>query len=228
MKSKILLPVMFLLAVLISPSLFAQNDEYYRPDSLRKDQPERTEVPPVERKPQNQQPVLAEKKRLDDFKDKKFIDRLRLGGSFGLSLGTFTNINLSPMAGYELTENLVGGVGVTGMYFKSRWTGVDAIYYGGRAFLMYAVIPEINLVGEVEALNVEADTFTKYDARKWITSPMIGAAYSQPIGGRFIKALHLTALYNLNYNNQVDDYGNNINPNGLFLGQPIVIRLTFL
>ncbi|WP_353722355.1 hypothetical protein [Dyadobacter sp. 676] len=46
MKSKILLPVIFLLAVLISPSLMAQNDEYYRPDSLRKEQPERKEVPP--------------------------------------------------------------------------------------------------------------------------------------------------------------------------------------
>lgn len=227
MKSKILLPVMFLLAVLISPAVMAQ-DDYYRPDSLRKDQPERKEVPPVERRPQDQKPVLAEKKKLDDFRNRSFTERLRLGGSFGLSLGTLTNINLSPMAGYELTENFIAGVGVTGMYFKSKWAGVDAIYYGGRAFLMYAVIPEINIIGEVEALNVETDTYTKYNVRKWITSPMIGAAYSQPIGGRFIKALHLTALYNLNYNNQVDDYGNNINPNGLFLGQPIVVRLTFL
>lgn len=228
MKSKILLPILFLLAVLISPSLMAQNDEYYRPDSLRKDQPERKEVPPVERTPQDQKPVLAEKKKLDDFKNRKFIDRLRLGGSFGVSLGTLTNINVSPMAGYELTESLVAGVGVTGMYFKSKWAGVDAIYYGGRAFLMYAIIPELNVIGEIEALNVEADTYKKYDARKWITSPMLGLGYSQPVGGRFIKALHLQALYNFNYDNQLDDYGNNVNPNGLFLGQPIVIRLTFL
>ncbi|GGM73970.1 hypothetical protein GCM10010967_01930 [Dyadobacter beijingensis] len=226
MKSKILLPVVLLLAVLTGPSLLAQ-DEYYRPDSLRKEQPERKEVPPVERNPQ-QKPVLAEKKKLSDFKNKSFIDRLRLGGSFGLSLGTYTNVNLSPMAGYELAENLVAGVGVTGMYFKSNLAGVNSIYYGGRAFLMYAVIPEINIIGEVEALNVEADTYKKYDARKWITSPMLGAAYSQPLGGKFIKAVHLTALYNFNYDNQVDDYGNNISPYGLFWGQPIVIRVTFL
>lgn len=228
MKSKILLPFLFLLAVLTSPSLMAQNDEYYRPDSLRKDQPERKEIPPVERKPQDQKPVLAEKKKLADFADKKFIERLRLGGSFGVSLGTLTNINVSPMAGYELTESLVGGVGVTAMYFKSKWAGVDALYYGGRAFLMYSFIPEFHAIGELEALNVEADTFKKYNARKWITSPMLGLGYSQPIGGRFIKALHLQALYNFNYDNQLDDYGNNVNPNGLFLGQPIVIRLTFL
>jgi len=221
MKSKILLPILFLLAVLISPSLMAQNDEYYRPDSLRKDQPERKEVPPVERKPQDQKPVLAEKKKLDDFKNQSFIDRLRLGGSFGLSLGTVTNINLSPMAGYHLTERLVGGVGATIMYFRYKYYEINTINYGGRGFLMYSVIPEVNIIGEFEALNVEAS----YQKRKWLGSPMAGASYSQPLGGKFIKAVHLTALYNFSYDSQIDKYnGQNLSP----YGSPFVFRVTFL
>jgi hypothetical protein len=221
MKSKILLPILFLLAVLITPSLMAQNDEYYRPDSLRKEKPERKEVPPVEEKTPQQKPVLAEKKKLEDFKDRKFIDRLRLGGSFGLSLGTVTNINLSPMAGYELTEKLVGGVGATIMYFRYKYYDINAAYYGGRAFMMYNVIPVVNIIGEFEALNVEGS----YQKRQWLGSPMLGASYSQPLGGRFIKAVHLTALYNLSYDSQIDKYsGQNLSP----YGTPFVFRVTFL
>lgn len=222
MKSKILLPFLFLMAVLISPSLLAQNDEYYRPDSLRKEKPERKDIPPVENRRQDAGAEQVEKKKtLADFKDRPFIDRVRLGGSFGLSFGTVTNVNLSPMAGYELTEKLVGGVGATIMYFRYKYYDINTAYYGGRAFMMYNVIPVVNIIGEFEALNVEGS----YQKRKWLGSPMLGASYSQPIGGRFIKAVHLTALYNLSYDSQIDQYsGQNLSP----YGSPFVFRVTFL
>lgn len=218
MKSKILFTCFFVVALLSGYKGSAQNDEYYRPDSLKNKNEERREMPPVEKR------EVTEKKKEIEFGQQPFIDRVRLGGSFGLSFGTYTNINLSPMAGYQITEKLVGGVGVTGMYFRSKYYGVNSIYYGGRAFLMYAVVPMINIIAEYETMNVEADTFIKYDARKWISSPMLGASYSQPINARFTKAVHLTALFNFNYNNQIDDYGNNISP----YGSPFVFRITFL
>ncbi len=218
MKIKILLICMIVLAILTGTQVSAQSDEYFRPDSLNKDRPQKKEIPPVEKK------EYTEKKQEVDFKQLPFIDRVRLGGSFGLSFGTVTNINLSPMAGYEITKKLVGGVGLTGMYYKSKLFGVNSLYYGGRAFLMYSIFPMVNLIGEVEAMNVETDTFKKYNVRKWITSPMLGASYTQAVGGRFIKGVHLTALYNFNYNNQIDDYGNNISP----YGSPFVFRVTFL
>jgi hypothetical protein len=171
MKSKILLSCIVLLTVFICPSLMAQ-DEYYRPDSLKKEQPEEKPVPPVEYK------KVEEKKKLADFKDRPFLERVRLGGSFGLSLGTVTNINLSPMAGYELTEKLVGGVGATLMYFRYKYYDINTVYYGGRGFLMYNVVPVVNIIAEFEALNVEGS----YQKRKWLGSPLVGASYSQPIG----------------------------------------------
>jgi len=215
MKNKILLSCFMMLLLFSCFEVKAQNDEYYRPDSLNKKRTERKEIPPIE----NQE--VVKKKTLTEFKDRPFIDRLRLGGSFGADFGTLTNLNLSPMAGYEITEKLVGGVGVTGMYFRSKYYVINSFYYGGRGFLMYKVFDMVNIIGELEAMNVEAS----YQKRKWLASPLIGAAYSQPLGGRFIKAAHLTVLYNLNYNNQIDQYnGQNLSP----YSSPFVFRVTFL
>ena len=216
MKSKILLIGSLLLMLFACPAVMAQDDEYYRPGTSTKEQPEENkEIPPLDTA------KFQEKKQLADFKQLPFKDRLRLGGSFGLGLGTVTNINLSPMAGYELTEKLVGGIGATLMYFRYRYYDINTIYYGGRGFLMYNIFPMVNLIGEVEAMNVEAS----YQKRQWLASPLVGAAYSQPIGGKFIKAVHFTALYNLSYNNQIDQYsGQNLSP----YGSPFVFRITFL
>lgn len=221
-RNSLLIPLLILIFAANS-TVFAQNDEYYRPDSLNKGKTERKEMPPVEQRP------LSEPKKNVDFNQQPFKDRVRAGGSFGLSFGTITNINLSPMVGYEITKDLLVGVGLTGMYVDNKFSGVrNAFYYGQRSLLMYKVFPSINLVSELEFLNVEADTYTKYDARRWIVSPMVGASLSQPIGGRLIRELHVALLYNLGYNRQVDDYGVNISPYGRLFGQPLVVRLTFL
>jgi hypothetical protein len=92
MKIKILLAC-FTIALLAGSAAIGQTDEYYRPDSLNKERPERKEIPPIEKR------EVTPMKQEVDFNKQPFIDRVRLGGSFGLSLGTVTNINLSPMAG---------------------------------------------------------------------------------------------------------------------------------
>jgi len=223
MKRKTLVSYLFILIFASNSIVFAQNEEYYRPDSLNKGNAERKELPPVENK------ELTDKRKEFDFKQQPFRDRSRAGGSFGVSLGTFTNVNLSPMVGYEITKDLLVGAGITGMFFNSKFSGVrNKFYYGQRSLLMYKILPSINLVSELEFLNVEADTFTKYDARKWIVSPMLGASLSQPVGGRLVKELHIALLYNFGYNSQVDDYGVNISPYGRLFGQPLIIRVTFL
>lgn len=215
MKRKALVSYLFILIFGSSSIVYAQNDEYYRPDSLNKGNTEQKELPPVEDK------KMAEKRREADFKQQPFVDRLRAGGSFGLSFGSVTNVNLSPMVGYELTEKLVGGVGATLMYFRSRYYSISTAYYGGRGFLMYSVFPMVNLIGEIEGMNVEGS----YQKRQWLASPLIGASYSQPIGNKLVKGVHFTVLYNLSYNNQIDQYsGQNLSP----YSSPFVFRVTFL
>ncbi len=214
MKNKISALLLIIICCLIINNVYAQNEEYYRPDSLNPEK--QVEYKPVE-KSLREIKVMQEK----DFNQRPPIDRLRIGGSFGLSFGSITNVNLSPMVGYELTEKLVGGVGATIMYFKSKYYQINTAYYGGRSFLMYAVVPQVNIIGEFEAMNVEAS----YQKRKWLGSPLIGASYTQPLGARFTKGVHLTILYNLNYNNQIDPYsGQNLSP----YSSPFVFRVTFL
>jgi hypothetical protein len=214
MKSKILLSCIVLLTVFICPSLMAQ-DEYYRPDSLKKEQPEEKPVPPVEYK------KVEEKKKLADFKDRPFLERVRLGGSFGLSLGTVTNINLSPMAGYELTEKLVGGVGATLMYFRYKYYDINTVYYGGRGIFNVQCGARSQYYSRIRSAECRGIVSEKEVA--WFT---IGRSVIFPaLGGRFIKAVHFTALYNLSYNSQIDQYsGQNLSP----YGSPFVFRVTFL
>ena len=216
MKRKILLSCLFIITLSIKSTVFAQTDEYYRPDTVKKERPARKEIPPIE----NRAPV--EKKQIEsELKNLAFKERIRLGGSFGLSFGTFTNVNVSPMAGYQITDKLVGGVGATLMWFKSNYYGYNTLNYGGRAFLMYQIFPMVNIIAEYEGLNVPMS----YQKRTWLNSPMFGASYSQPTGGKLIRAVHFTALYNVNYNNQIDPYNmENLSP----YGSPFVFRVTFL
>lgn len=217
MKRKILLSCLFIIFLSVPALVYGQVEEYYRPDTLKKNKAESEEIQPV---PVQRKPFVA-KKEESDFKNLPPIDRLRTGGSFGLSLGTVTNINIAPNIGYELTEKLVAGVGINLMYFKYRYYNINTLYYGGKGFLMYSVLPMVNLIGEFEAMNVERS----YQKRQWLGSPMIGASYSQSISKKLVKAVHFTVLYNLNYNNQLDKYsGQNLSP----YGSPFVFRVTFL
>ena len=45
-----------------------------------------------------------------------FTSRLYVGGIFGLGLGTFTSIDVSPLIGYNFNRFSFAGVGATYMY----------------------------------------------------------------------------------------------------------------
>ncbi|GAA4443049.1 hypothetical protein GCM10023091_30820 [Ravibacter arvi] len=177
----------------------------------------------------------------------KFADKLRLGGSFGLRLGSYTNINLSPMAGVALTDNFVMGLGATYMYVRSSYyipTSNDH-FYGARAFARYNFLPMIHLHAEHEMMNVSFYNhgYGKYQfvdkefPRRWIHSPMLGIGYTQPLEGKLVRGIHATLLYNFNYNNHINPSINydprffnpsmsqrNISP----YASPIVFRVTIL
>lgn len=159
------------------------------------------------------------------------LDKLRLGGSIGpFSFGNFTSIGVSPVAGFQATERLSLGGGLSYQYSSFR----DPFFpsaprqrfsnFGGRVFGMFNVFQNISLNAEYESLNVP---YNDYNAsgivrRKWLNSAMIGASYSTPTGGRFARAFNLMVLYNLSYNNLVNpsDPRQNIYPTS----SPLVIR----
>ncbi|MFN4144417.1 MAG: hypothetical protein ACK4GN_01245 [Runella sp.] len=156
------------------------------------------------------------------------LDRLRLGGSIGpFNFGTITSLGISPVAGLQLTERLSLGGGLSYQYTSIRFNRNSRSTfnnYGGRAFAMFNVIPNINLNAEYESLNVQYrdNNNSGVPRRTWLNSAMIGASYSTPTGGRFIRAFNLMFLYNLNYNQHTNP--TNPNENIYPTGSPLVIR----
>ena len=153
-----------------------------------------------------------------------WMERITLGGNFGLSFGNYTYVNLSPLLGYRFTDRFTAGGGVTYIYSRVRIPGFQAYsssIYGGRVMAQYAIIPRIAPTVEYEALNVGYldynDVGEVVSARRWIGNPMIGATVLFPIGRK--SNFGLTALYNLNYTtNQI------YSP----YGSPWVIRMGFM
>ena len=205
---------MLVLGVLLSVSAAAQTAN---PDA-----------PPPVREQDGPIKVLNDPPRKAPPRPPSPLDKIRLGGSIGpLSFGTYTSIGVSPVAGYQVTERLAlgGGLSYTYSSYRDPYSRVksNSNNYGGRLFGMFNVFNSINLNAEYESLNVEYPDYTaRVYRRTWLNSAMVGASYSTPIGGRFIKAFNLMVLYNLSYNNLVNpsDRTQNIYPTS----SPLVIR----
>ncbi|MEZ4903108.1 MAG: hypothetical protein R2822_15790 [Spirosomataceae bacterium] len=187
------------------------------------------DAPPPVRKEEGPMRVLdAPPRKQEPQRPPSAIDKIRLGGSIGpLSFGTVTSIGISPVIGFQATNRLALGGGLTYQYTQIRYSPtVKAKYdnYGGRFFGMFNVFESINLNAEYESLNVQYNDYSAsgITRRTWINSAMVGASYSTPIGGRFVRAFNLIVLYNLSYNNLVNPSfpAENIYPTS----SPLVVR----
>ena len=150
-------------------------------------------------------------------KNLSFRDRLFFGGSFGLSIGTYTDIEVSPHVGYYITPRWAAGVGVTYEYYNNKYHFYDGRnyerfethIYGGRVFTNYVIVNNVNdwiQLGmnfrifahlEYEALSYEKKFFN-YNAtgRELQHSVLVGGGLRFPMGKR--SSMNLTVLWNLN------------------------------
>lgn len=187
---------------------------------------------PEERRDQGREPL---KTQTPEGQPLSFSQRLRFGG--GISSFQFGNsaygvpfiIGVSPVAAYQASERLIVGVGVNYTYYRYKYqytngqTDVDQFnQVGGRGFVMYEVVPSLikNLYihGEYEGNNIRyPDQVANEYRRRWVTAPMAGLTYSQPISRRF--GVNFSVLYNFNYNSDI--YSQYV------YGSPWVIRLSF-
>ena len=165
-------------------------------------------------------PVVAQK-------NYSFRDRLFFGGSFGLSIGTYTDIELSPHVGYYITSRWAAGIGVTYEYYNNKYHFVDMYgnyerfethIWGGRLFTNYVIVDNVNdwiPIGltfrifahvEYEALSYEKKFFDYFaTGRKLQNSILVGGGFRFPMGRR--SSMNLTILWNLN-SSMRDFYGN--------------------
>lgn len=142
-----------------------------------------------------------------DVKDLSFKERLFVGGHIGLQIGDFTFIDVSPLIGYRLTNNLSAGLGLTYQYFHYRHFGYGTHTYGGNIFARYTVIPQAFIYAEYEMLNLESSYFD-LDGRDrfWEYNYFLGAGYRVRLGRKAY--FNLMLLYNFNKDSYIyfDDW----------------------
>ena len=146
-------------------------------------------------------------------------DRLFFGGSLGLMIGTYTDIEISPHVGYYITPRWAVGIGMTYEYYNNRdhfydpylgrFERFETHIWGGRLFTNYVIVNNVNdLIPlgfnfrifahvEYEALSYEKRFFNYFaTGRELQNNILVGGGLRFPTGKR--SSLNLTVLWNLN------------------------------
>ncbi len=145
-------------------------------------------------------------------------ERLFFGGSFGLQFGTYTDIQLAPVAGLWILPRLAFAAGPNYRFYKDPFNRTDI--YGGNAYLQYHFIKDLNSIlpaglhmgfflhAEDELLSLK-NSFWKVQpdatGRFLVNTILAGGGISQPMGRRSsINLMFLWPVTTVSY----DIYGN--------------------
>lgn len=148
-----------------------------------------------------------------------FFDRVYLGGNFGAQFGTTTFVDVSPLAGYMITDKLSAGVGITYQYLRYKPApnvSFSTSIYGWRTFVRRNIGRQFFLHGEFENINLELYTPSSADGiqREWVPGLFVGGGLFQPIGRK--AGFMISALYNVLYDDIRSPYNS-----------PLVLRVGF-
>ncbi|MCK8481017.1 alpha-ketoglutarate decarboxylase [Psychroserpens algicola] len=108
-----------------------------------------------------------------------FWDHVRFGGGIGLSFGDgFFSGTLAPSAIYQFNSELAMGLGLNGTYNKQKNVFKSTIF-GASVIGLYNPIPELQLSGEFEELNVNRkfDNSAFEDQNYWYPALFAGIGY---------------------------------------------------
>jgi hypothetical protein len=122
-------------------------------------------------------------------------DRIFVGGSFGLQLGTYTSIEVNPVVGIWLTPRLAVAAGPGYEYMK--YQNMSTSIFSARGYVQFAVLKDIDKFiplgvhssivfhAEDELLNLNSDywgNITRREDRFFVNSILVGGGLSQQIG----------------------------------------------
>ncbi len=115
----------------------------------------------------------------EDLSLLSFKDRLYTGGNFWGSFGTFTNLEISPMLGYRITNDYSVGVGIKYNYFRRNVAPTfSASIYGGSAFTRYIFLERIVAHAEFELLSVQRNFGVPSSERLLVPIGLVGGGFS--------------------------------------------------
>lgn len=146
-------------------------------------------------------------------------DKLYFGGSFWVTFGNNTFVNISPKIGYKMTENFSMGLGAKYQYFSYRdpYTSYkeSASIYGGSLFARHKLTDQLFLIGELEHINIE--NYFRSTIQKWTDFLLVGAGYQHNSGGGL--SLNAQIMYDLLENPLLPYFYQTA------FGLPIILRL---
>ena len=147
-----------------------------------------------------------------DVRDLPFRQRIRIGGGIGgLQFGNPTVISVSPMVGYQATNDLTVGLAVDYQYYKSTFNPNALNFYGPRVFGQYRLQFLEGLLSKAFAQGEIQKYFLASGGQSASYDPQVLAGLGVGFGG-----FQITALYNFSYN---------ANSGNQLYGSPIVIRV---
>jgi hypothetical protein len=164
-------------------------------------------------------PALAQAQQQEEAPEKKGFDKDRIffGGNVGMRLNEAFYLDLSPLAGYQLTPKFSSGLGITYRYFKAPEQAGFSIY-GARVFSRYDIHKPFFIYTEYENLNIATEYVVnegKFTSRKWIPSLFAGGGILQPLGKGI--GLSISIMYNFMFDSS----------DGLY-ARPYVVRAGFV
>jgi hypothetical protein len=135
-------------------------------------------------------------------------NRIFFGGNFGIVLGTYTQIEVSPYIGYRFLPSLWGGTGIIFQYYGSSgsYGNYSTAIYGSNTFLKFTLLKDIPSQGSsiftytgYEVLNLSKEHFKAEDERGrfYMHSILVGGGLRQYLGGR--ASAEILVLVNLSH-----------------------------
>lgn len=133
-----------------------------------------------------------------------FFERVYVGGNVSFEFGDFTVVDLSPLAGYMVTNMFSVGLGATYRYFSVRDFNFETSIYGGRVFARHNLGQQFFLQTEYENLSTEL-RFGDGNNREWVPGFFFGGGVFQPIG-RGTAGVVVAGFYNFAYDDIKSPY----------------------
>jgi hypothetical protein len=116
-------------------------------------------------------------------------DKLFGGGSIGASFGTYTSVQVKPMAGYYLLPKTAAGISATYEYYKHNKLDFATSIYGGSIFARQYLTASLFAQLEYELLSLQTEYFDnigKYRGQyRFLHHGILaGGGYSSALGER--------------------------------------------
>ncbi|MDX2443423.1 MAG: hypothetical protein QNK30_06445 [Bacteroidales bacterium] len=110
--------------------------------------------------------------------------RVYFGGNVAFNFGSYTRIGIYPLIGFKITPKFSLGLKIGYEYVKdNRYSpSYETSNYGGSVFARYRIIPRLYVHAEYELTNYDIWDGAESN-REWVNFLLLGAGYSQPIGG---------------------------------------------